>query len=39
VGSGDSLAGRLLMLDGRGMCWDEMKVVRQAGCSVCTDRR
>jgi molybdopterin-synthase adenylyltransferase len=35
VRSGGSLSGRLLMLDGRGMRWDEMKVLRQRQCSVC----
>jgi molybdopterin-synthase adenylyltransferase len=35
VGIGSSLAGRLLMLDGRGMEWNEVKIARQAGCSVC----
>jgi molybdopterin-synthase adenylyltransferase len=35
VGHGDSLAGRLLMLDGRGMRWDEMRVKRQAQCPAC----
>jgi hypothetical protein len=32
---GRSLAGRLLMLDGRGMQWDEIAIARQPGCSVC----
>ncbi len=35
VGHGQSLAGRLLMLDGRSMRWDEMKVRRLAQCAVC----
>lgn len=37
VGSGESLAGRLLMPDGRGMWWDEMKVVRHWQCAVCAE--
>ena len=32
------LAGRLLMLDGRAMSWDEVRLRRQAGCSVCDGR-
>lgn len=32
---GDSLAGRLQMLDGRSMSWNEMKVPRNHDCSVC----
>ncbi|MGI9154970.1 MAG: HesA/MoeB/ThiF family protein [Rubrivivax sp.] len=35
TGVGRSLAGRLLMLDGRGMQWDEIALARQPGCSVC----
>jgi molybdopterin-synthase adenylyltransferase len=35
IGGHESLSGRLLMLDGRGMRWDEMKVQRQATCTVC----
>jgi molybdopterin-synthase adenylyltransferase len=35
VGQGPSLSGRLLMLDARGMRWDEMKVARHPACSVC----
>jgi molybdopterin/thiamine biosynthesis adenylyltransferase len=35
TGVGRSLAGRLLMLDGRGMQWDEIAIARQPGCSVC----
>ena len=34
-GAGSSLAGRLLMLDGRSMEWNEMRVPRDAACSVC----
>ncbi len=33
--TGSSLAGRLLMLDGRQMRWDEVRLPRQAGCPVC----
>jgi hypothetical protein len=32
---GRSLAGRLLMLDGRSMQWDEIAITPQPGCSVC----
>ena len=35
AGVGRSLAGRLLMLDGRGMQWDEIEIARQTGCAVC----
>ncbi|MBI2772046.1 MAG: molybdopterin-synthase adenylyltransferase MoeB [Burkholderiales bacterium] len=34
-GGGPSLAGRMLMLDGRAMEWNEMKVPRNAQCAVC----
>ncbi len=34
-GLGESLAGRLLMLDARSMRWTEMGARRQAGCTVC----
>ena len=34
-GLGESLAGRLLMLDARHMSWTEMKVRRQPDCKVC----
>ncbi|TFW22146.1 molybdopterin-synthase adenylyltransferase MoeB [Massilia arenosa] len=33
-----SLAGRLLMLDGRSMEWTELKVARQAACPACHAR-
>ena len=33
--TGTSLAGRLVMLDGRQMRWDEVRLPRQAGCPVC----
>jgi molybdopterin/thiamine biosynthesis adenylyltransferase len=35
VGSGRSLAGRLLMLDARTMRFDEIAVARAPGCPVC----
>ena len=35
AGVGRSLAGRLLMLDGRTMHFDEVQIARQAHCSVC----
>ncbi len=34
-GAGRSLAGRLLMLDGLTMQWDEVKLPRKATCPVC----
>lgn len=34
-GIGTSLAGRLLMLDGRSMDWSTMQVQRSPACSVC----
>ena len=33
---GRSLAGRLLMLDGRGMEWTEVRMPRNAACPVCS---
>ena len=35
MGVGSSLAGRLQMLDARGMEWTEIRMARQAGCPVC----
>jgi len=35
VGCGTSLAGRLLLLDGLGMEWREIRVPRDPGCLVC----
>jgi molybdopterin-synthase adenylyltransferase len=35
TGVGPSLAGRLLMLDGRAMEWNEVKIAPQANCPVC----
>lgn len=32
---GTSLAGRLLMLDGRSMAWTEMQIKRDANCAIC----
>lgn len=36
TGVGESLAGRLLMLDGRGMEWTQVRVPRQSSCPVCS---
>ena len=35
AGIGNSLAGRLLLLDARNMEWTSIKVARNAACSVC----
>lgn len=35
VGIGPSLSGRLLMLDGRSMEWNTMRIQRAPGCVVC----
>ena len=35
MGLGSSLAGRLQMLDARAMEWTEIRMARQAGCTVC----
>ena len=32
---GQTLTGRLLMLDGRSMAWNEMKLIRNPACQVC----
>jgi molybdopterin-synthase adenylyltransferase len=37
-GAGTSLAGRLQMLDGRAMEWNEVRVPRNMACSVCSGR-
>jgi molybdopterin/thiamine biosynthesis adenylyltransferase len=37
-GAGPSLAGRMLMLDGRTMEWSDMKVPRNPQCPVCARR-
>ncbi|MEK8030256.1 HesA/MoeB/ThiF family protein [Ideonella sp. DXS29W] len=39
AGVGESLAGRLLMLDARSMRWDEIRLARQADCPVCASVR
>jgi molybdopterin/thiamine biosynthesis adenylyltransferase len=38
AGSGRSLAGRLLLLDGRAMEWTDIGVARDPGCPVCGSR-
>lgn len=38
LGLSPSLAGRLLMLDGRRMEWSEVRLPRQAHCPVCAGR-
>ena len=38
VGTGEPLTGRLLMLDGRSMRWSEIRLARDAACSVCGHR-
>jgi molybdopterin/thiamine biosynthesis adenylyltransferase len=35
---GEPLTGRLLMLDGRSMQWNEVRLPKQMGCSVCGAR-
>jgi molybdopterin/thiamine biosynthesis adenylyltransferase len=35
AGIGESLAGRLLLLDARSMEWTSIRVARDAGCAVC----
>ncbi|MEG0886594.1 MAG: molybdopterin biosynthesis protein MoeB, partial [Janthinobacterium sp.] len=35
MGAGESLAGRLLLLDGLHMEWNSMRVARDPGCAVC----
>ena len=37
-GAGESMAGRLLMLDARRMAWDSITVTRQPHCAVCGQR-
>jgi molybdopterin/thiamine biosynthesis adenylyltransferase len=39
AGVGEPLAGRLLMLDARRMSWSEIRLARDAGCSVCSALR
>lgn len=38
IGCGDSLAGRLLLLDGLAMDWRGIAVPRDPGCAVCSTR-
>jgi molybdopterin/thiamine biosynthesis adenylyltransferase len=38
AGCGQPLVGRLLMLDGRGMEWTEVRIGRDPGCPVCGAR-
>ena len=38
AGLGQSLAGRLQMLDGRDLSWTEMRLQRQSDCPVCSAR-
>jgi molybdopterin/thiamine biosynthesis adenylyltransferase len=38
TGTGRSLAGRLLMLDGHSMEWSEIRVARNHSCAVCATR-
>lgn len=38
AGTGQSLAGRLQMLDGRRMGWTELQLSRQPDCPVCAQR-
>jgi len=37
-GAGQSLAGRLLMLDGRSMEWNDIRLPRNTSCTVCGSR-
>jgi molybdopterin/thiamine biosynthesis adenylyltransferase len=37
--TGESLAGRLQMLDGRAMSWSEVRVPRNMQCEVCASQR
>ncbi len=39
TGAGESLVGRLLMLDGRRMMWDSITLARQPQCAVCAPFR
>jgi molybdopterin/thiamine biosynthesis adenylyltransferase len=39
AGLGESLAGRLQMLDGRAMAWSEVRVPRNPSCEVCSSVR
>ena len=37
-GAGESMAGRVLMLDARRMAWDSITIARQPHCAVCGQR-
>jgi molybdopterin/thiamine biosynthesis adenylyltransferase len=37
-GMGSQLAGRLLMLDGRALCWTDIRIQRDPACPVCGTR-
>jgi molybdopterin/thiamine biosynthesis adenylyltransferase len=37
-GIGPSLAGRLLLLDGRAMEWTSIRMARNGACPVCAER-
>jgi len=39
TGIGSRLVGKLQMLDGRGMEWNEMRLQRNPSCSVCGTRQ
>jgi molybdopterin-synthase adenylyltransferase len=39
IGCGESLAGRLLLLDGLAMEWRQINVPRDPACAVCSTRR
>lgn len=39
IGTGRSLAGRLLMLDARSLQWEQLTLPRPAHCSVCSPHR
>jgi molybdopterin-synthase adenylyltransferase len=36
AGIGTSLAGRLMMLDGRSMEWSTLRIARAPHCNVCS---
>ncbi|HEY6897668.1 MAG TPA: molybdopterin-synthase adenylyltransferase MoeB [Rhodocyclaceae bacterium] len=38
IGCGESLSGRLLLLDGLSMNWREIRIPRDPGCEVCGER-
>jgi molybdopterin-synthase adenylyltransferase len=38
IGAGESLAGRLLLLDGRSMEWTSIAIARNENCQVCARR-